>query len=158
MYKEFFGWSLENIGKGTVETKYIIESITDEKTWNKFLKTEDIDLYSRREYNNVSEALGYYLTWYVNENCYDIKMWEQIFVNGEMVLEQMIEPKGTTKNYMSQSIDREMKDRMHRAEVKTQELQEQNKMYSAFIDRMGEQFKEMFNDFRKQYKSGKERE
>ena len=34
MHEGFFGWSLENVGKGIVETKYIIESITDEKTWN----------------------------------------------------------------------------------------------------------------------------
>lgn len=34
MHEGFFGWSLENVSKGTVETKYIIESITDEKTWN----------------------------------------------------------------------------------------------------------------------------
>ncbi len=44
---DFLG-SLENIGKGTVETKYLIESIVDEKTWIKFLKTEDIDLYTKR--------------------------------------------------------------------------------------------------------------
>lgn len=155
MHKEFYGWSLENIGKGTVETKYIIESIIDEKTWNKFLKTEDIDLYTKREYDNIENALKYYLTWYVNENCYDIKMWEQIFVNGEMVLEQMIEPKGSTKNRMIQSIDREMKNRMCRAEIKAQKLQEQNGLYSAFINRMGEQFKEVFKDFQKEYKNGK---
>lgn len=38
MHEGFFGWSLENVGKGTVETKYLIESITDEKTWSKFFK------------------------------------------------------------------------------------------------------------------------
>ena len=66
MHEGFFGWSLENVSKGTVETKYIIESITDEKTWNKFLKTEDIDLYTKREYDNIENALEYYLCWYVN--------------------------------------------------------------------------------------------
>lgn len=155
MHEGFFGWSLENVSKGTVETKYIIESITDEKTWNKFLKTEDIDLYTKREYDNIENALEYYLCWYVNENCYDLKMWEQIYVNGEMILEQMIEPKSTCKSVMRQSIDRKMKDRLRLAEVKTQELQEQNELYSAFISRMGEQFREMFNDFSKHYKSGK---
>lgn len=42
MHEGFFGWSLENVSKGIVEMKYIIESITDEKAWNKFLKTEGI--------------------------------------------------------------------------------------------------------------------
>lgn len=155
MHEGFFGWSLENVSKGTVETKYIIESITDEKTWNKFLKTEDIDLYTKREYDNIENALEYYLCWYVNENCYDLKMWEQIFVNGEMILEQMIEPKSTCKSVMRRSVNQEMKDRMCLAEVKAQKLKEQNDLYFAFINRMGEQFKEVFKDFQKHYKNGK---
>ncbi len=95
MHKDFWGWSLENINAGTVETKYIVEYINDEKTWKKFDETEDIDLYSKREYDNISEAISFYLTWFISDKCYDIKLWEQIFVNSEMVLEQMIEPENT---------------------------------------------------------------
>ena len=151
MHKDFWGWSLENTGKGTVETKYIIESITDEKTWNKFLKTEDIDLYTKREYDNIENALEYYLCWYVNENCYDLKMWEQIYVNGEMILEQMIEPKSTCKSVMRQSVDREMKDRMNKAERITEELKHSNELYKGFIEAMGKQFEEAFKEYVKQY-------
>ena len=61
MHKDFWGWSLEDEGKGTVETKYLIESITDEKTWRKFLKTEDINLYTKKEYDSIENALEYYL-------------------------------------------------------------------------------------------------
>lgn len=147
MHKDFWGWSLENIGKGTVETKYIIESITDEKTWNKFLKTEDLDLYTKKEYDNIENALEYYLTWYVNENCYDIKLLEQIFVNGEMVLEQMIVPNSTCKSVMMQSIDREMKDRMKRAESKVEELERSNTLANGFIKAMGKQFEEAFKEY-----------
>lgn len=149
MHERFFGWSLENVSKGTVETKYIIESITDEKTWNKFLKTEDIDLYTKREYDNIENALEYYLCWYVNENCYDLKMWGQIFVNGEMILEQMIEPKSTCKSVMRQSIDLEMKDRMNRAESKIEELERSNTLANEFIKAMGKQFEEAFKEYYK---------
>lgn len=31
MFKDFIGWSLESIGKATVETKYTVEYITDGK-------------------------------------------------------------------------------------------------------------------------------
>lgn len=147
MHKDFWGWSLENIGKGTVETKYIIESITDDKTWNKFLKTEDLDLYTKKEYDNIENAMEYYLCWYVNENCYDIKLWEQIFVNGEMVLEQMIVPNSTCKSVMMQSIDREMKDRMKRAESKVEELERSNTLANGFIKAMGKQFEEAFKEY-----------
>lgn len=147
MHKDFWGWSLENIGKGTVETKYIIESITDDKTWNKFLKTEDLDLYTKKEYDNIENAMEYYLCWYVNENCYDIKLLEQIFVNGEMVLEQMIVPNSTCKSVMMRSIDREMKDRMNKAESKVEELERSNTLANGFIKAMGKQFEEAFKEY-----------
>lgn len=147
MHKDFWGWSLEDEGKGTVETKYIIESITDDKTWNKFLKTEDLDLYTKKEYDNIENAMEYYLCWYVNENCYDIKLLEQIFVNGEMVLEQMIVPNSTCKSVMMRSIDREMKDRMNKAESKVEELERSNTLANGFIKAMGKQFEEAFKEY-----------
>lgn len=147
MHKDFWGWSLEDEGKGTVETKYLIESITDEKTWSKFLKTEDINLYTKKEYDSIENALEYYLCWYVNENCYDLKMWEQIYVNGEMVPKQMIEPKSTCKSVMRHSIDREMKDRMNKAESKVEELERSNTLANGFIKAMGKQFEEAFKEY-----------
>lgn len=147
MHEGFFGWSLENVSKGTVETKYIIESITDDKTWNKFLKTEDLDLYTKKEYDNIENAMEYYLCWYVNENCYDIKLWEQIFVNGEMVLEQMIVPKSTCKSVVRRSVNREMKDRMEQAESKAEELERSNTLANGFIKAMGKQFEEAFKEY-----------
>lgn len=149
MYKGFWGWSLENVNKGTVNTKYIVESITDEKTWQKLLKTEDPDLYDKREFEKVSEAIQYYLTWYVNEKCFDIKLWEQIFVNNEMVLEQMIEPESTTKFCMRESIDREMQDRMRKAENKVEDYRKSNELYREFIE-SNSVLKNMFEDFMKQ--------
>ena len=147
MHKDFWGWSLENIGKGTVETKYIIESITDDKTWNKFLKTEDLDLYTKKEYDNIENAMEYYLCWYVSEKCCDIKLWEQIFVDGEIVLEQMIVPNSTCKSVMRRSIDREMKDRMEQAESKAEELECSNELYKGFLKAMGKQFEEAFKEY-----------
>lgn len=147
MYKDFIGWSLESVGKGRVETKYLIEYINDKRTWDKFLRTEDIELYSKREYDNIAEALQFYLTWFVNEKCYDIKMWQQVFVNGEMVLEEFIEPKSTTKIHMRESINMEMKKRMRQAENKVKELETSNSLYNGFIKRMGKQFEDLFNEY-----------
>lgn len=147
MHENFYGWSLENVNKGTVETKYIIEYINDEKIWNRFLRTEDIELYSRREYDDISSALSFYLVWYVNDNCFDIKLWEQVFVNGDMVLEQMIEPESTTKYSLRQSIDREMNERMRQAEQRTEKLEKANVLYHGFIKRMGKQFEDLFNEY-----------
>ncbi len=147
MYKNFNGWSLENTGNGTVETKYLIEYINDERVWNKFLQIEDIDLYSKKEYNNIADALTFYLTWFVNEKCFDIKMWQQIFVNGEMVLEEFVEPKGCIRYYMRNSINREMENRMRSAEEKLCDIKKENSLYRGFMERMGKQFEELFEEY-----------
>ena len=147
MHKDFYGWSLENVGKGTVETKYTVEYINDKKTWDKFLRTEDIELFSKREYDNIAEALTFYLTWYVNENCFYIQLWEQIYVNGEMVLEEMIEPEGNTKYHLRNSIDREMCDRVYKSEMKLTEIEKENALYKGFLKRMGTQFEDLFYEY-----------
>lgn len=150
MYKDFIGWSLENVGKGTVETKYIIEYVNDKKVWDRFLRTEDIELFSKREYDNIAEALTFYLTWYVNENCFFIQLWEQVYVNGELVLEQLIEPKGSMNYYLRTSIDREMDDRIRRAELKAAELEKDNNLYRGFIKALGKRFEDMYYEYLKQ--------
>lgn len=137
MYKGFYGWSLENVGKGTVETRYFIEIINDKKVWEKFCRTEDCELYTRKEYDNIADALTFYITWFVNESCYDIKMWEHIYVNGDLVLEQIIEPKGTTAFNMKQSINREMSDRMYKAEQKAKETEMTNGLLLSFVKMIG---------------------
>ena len=78
-------------------------------------------------------------------------MWEQIYVNGEMILEQMIVPNSTCKSVMMRSIDREMKDRMNKAERITEELKHSNELYKGFLKAMGNQFEEMFKQYVKQY-------
>lgn len=155
MYKDFIGWSLENIEKGTVETKYTVEYVNDKKVWDKFLRTEDIELFSKREYDNIAEALTFYLTWYVNENCFYIQLWEQIYVNGEMVLEEMIEPEGSMKYHLRNSIDREMHDRVYKSEMKVVELEKANGLYRAFIKMLGQRFEDMFYEYVKQEESRK---
>ncbi len=116
-----------------METKYIVEYINDEKTWEKFCKTEDIDLYSKKEYDNISEAISFYLTWFISDKCYDIKLWEQIFVNGEMVLEQMIEPENTLMYYLRMQVNRDMANKMYSAENRERELEKENNLLMDFI-------------------------
>jgi len=133
MYEGFYGWSLENIYAGTVETKYTVEYINDQNTWEKFDKTEDIELYSKREYDNISDAITFYLTWFVSDKCYDIKLWEQVFVNGEMVLEQSIDPNSTLIDSMRWQIDKDMRNRICQTETIMKDLSKQNDLLLDFI-------------------------
>lgn len=160
MHKDFYGWSLENAGKGTVETKYTVEYINDKKTWDKMCyesdhyceidpeaRMEPWEFYSKREYDNIAEALRFYMTWYVNENCFDIKLWERVFINGELVLEQMIEPECTTKCCMRQSVNREMESRARSAEIETVSYKQANDLYKGFLSYLGERYINMFDEY-----------
>lgn len=148
MHKNFCGWSIESQGKGTVDTKYIIEYVHDAKTWEKVLTTDDCgDLYTRREFDNISEALSFYMTWFVSDKCYDIKMWEEIYVNGEMILEQFIEPTNTVMYSMRTAINRDMAEQLYDTKEKVNELQNENDTYAGFIRIMGDGFKKLYNEY-----------
>ena len=70
-----------------------------------------------------------------------------VYVNGEMVLEQMVEPTGYAKNAMRNAIDKEMENRMNTAERESSELRESNELYRKFIQKFGKQTEEMFAEF-----------
>lgn len=137
MYKGFYGWSLENTNKGTVETKYHIEYIADEKTWKKFCETEDINLYTVRELDSMEKALEFFFGWFIDERCKDIKMWQEVYVNGEMVLEQPMIPESGLGFLMREHLNKEMNDRMHVSERKAESLKKSNELCEKFISRIG---------------------
>ena len=162
MHKDFNGWSLENIGKGSVVTKYIIEYVNDKETWERICyidehyteldpRQESTDLYSKFEFDNIKDALTFYLTWFVSDQCYDIKFWEQIYVNGEMVLEQYIEPQSTVIYYLRQSINHDMAKKFNKIEEEKRKLEKENKIYDDFIKRF--KINDKFNDYYKNYQN-----
>lgn len=144
MHKGFFGWSLENINKGKVETKYIIEYVNDIKIWEKICyidehyseiepRQESWELYSKKEYDNVSDALTFYMIMFISDNCFDIKWIEQIYINDEMILEQYIEPNSTIYNRMKDIINRDMNNNINEGKRKINDLEDTLKMYKSFV-------------------------
>ena len=150
MHKNFCGWSLENVGKGTVDTKYTVEHISDPKVADELERTGDPSLYDKKEFDNIEKALTHYLRYFVDDKCIILNLWEEISVNGEVVLEQRIEPSGYAKNAIREVISREMKKRMETAEREAEELRKSNELYEKFISKFGENGKEMFSEFCRQ--------
>lgn len=148
MYKNFYGWSLESVHEGTVNTKYTVEYINDSKIADELERSGDPALYNKREFDNADEAFAYYLRWYMDDTCIILNLWETIYVNNEMVLEQRIEPVGYTKNVMREIVSKEMKMRMETAEEEAERLKTSNELYKKFIDKFNA--KEMFKEFVKQ--------
>ena len=147
MFKDFIGWSLESIGKATVETKYTVEYITDGKIADELERTGDSNLYTTREFDNVSEAITSYFRWFIDDSCIIVHLWEQIYINNKMVLEQMIEPTRNFKYLMKSVINNDMEKDLCTAEINNDELRKSNKLYSDFIKALGKQYAEMFKEF-----------
>ena len=150
MYEGFYGWSLESVGKGTVRTEYVVEYITDPKIADELERTGDPELFARREFDNVSKALAFYLRWFVDEKCIIVRLWENVFVNDEQVLEQMIEPAGYTQYFMRKVVNREMTTRMNMAEHECRQLRRSTELYEKFVESLGEKYEDMFKEFCKQ--------
>lgn len=139
---------------------YHIAIVNDSKTWDKFVKaTESLnaphsdapwELYTNKDFDSFEKALEYYMVWYVNDECFDIKMWEQIFIDNEMIYEEYCEPHCCTKSEMRRIIDRDTYDRLRNYDMQTKELEKSNELMSGFIKRMGKQFEEMFNKYVKE--------
>ena len=138
---------------------YHIEIINDKKIWEKFLrvtenykkyKIEPWELYTNKDFDTFEKALEYYMVWYVSDQCYDIKMWEQIFMDDEMIYEEYVEPHCTTRSEMRRIIDRDTYDRLRAYERTTEELEKVNNLYKGFVKAMGERVEKMFDDYLKQ--------
>lgn len=137
MHKNFCGYQ-----NGNVETIYTVEYIDDPETWEQFLSVtgngydgtiEPWELYKKRTYDNVSDALAFYLIRYVQENTYDIKLYEEVRLNGETILEQNIEPSATTKWYLRESVNDNLNKRNECLENENDLLEKENEEYRAFL-------------------------
>lgn len=150
MHKDFYGWSLESVGKAKVDTKYSLEYIDDPKIADELERTGDSDLFKKKSFDDISKAIVSYMTHYMKEDCIIVHLWETIFVNGEMVLEQIIEPTGDFRYWMRYAVNNDMRSRLHDAERRMEEAEKSNELMSGFIKRMGKQFEEMFNQYVKE--------
>ena len=138
---------------------YHIEIINDKKTWDKLLRVtenykkyriEPWELYTNKDFDTFEKALEYYMVWYASDQCYDIKMWEQVFMDDEMIYEEYVEPHCTTRSEMRRIVNRDTYDRLRAYERTTEELEKANNLYKGFIKVMGKQFEEMFDKYVKQ--------
>ena len=132
---------------------YHIEIINDKKTWDKFLRaTENYkinpwEFYTNKDFDTFEKALEYYMVWYVSDKCFDIKMWEQIFIDDEMIYEEYVEPYCTIRSEIIRIINRDTYDRLRAYKRTTEELEKANNLYKGFIKAMGERIEKLFDDY-----------
>lgn len=135
MHKNFYGYQ-----KGNVETRYEIEFIDDQKTWKRFLESQKVgsaiepwEVFKKKEFDNVSEAITFYMLKYMHDSTYHIAMWEQVFYNGEMILENPIEPENTFAYRMRTIINSDLKKENERLSNGNEVLGKELEMYKEFL-------------------------
>ena len=137
MHKNFYGYQ-----KGNVETLYTVEFIDDPKTWKQFLSVtgngydgtiEPWEVFKKKNFDNVSEAITFYMLKYMHDSTYHIAMWEQIFYNGEMILENPIEPENTFAYSMRTNINSDLEKENTRLSDERDVLIKELVLYKDFI-------------------------
>lgn len=143
----FLGWSLDNIGAGTVTAKYTVEYVDNPKTWEKICYIEDNyrtlepkqepwELYSKLECESISDAISFFMIKFMSDSTFDIKIMEAISVNGEVVLEQYIEPRGTTKFYIRDIVNADMRKRNEKLEEENISMESELMLHREFLNHM----------------------
>ena len=135
MHKNFYGYE-----KGNVETRYEIEFIDDPETWKQFQKAQErsstIDpweVFKKKYFDNISEAISFYMLKYMLDSTYHIAMWEQIFYNGEMILENPIEPENTFAYRMRTIINSDLEKENMRLSESNEALIKELELYQKFL-------------------------
>lgn len=153
MHKNFYGYE-----KGNVETIYTVEYIDDRKTWEQFLYITEVkydgtiepwELYKKRTYDNISDALSFYLIRYVQENTYDIKLYEEVRLDGETILEQNIEPSARTKWSLRKAVNDNMNRWNENLVNESILLNVENEKYKEFLRAMNAE--ETFKNWKKEH-------
>lgn len=135
MYKNFYGYE-----KGNVETRYNVEFIDDPKTWERFQKSQKVgsdiepwEVFKKKDFDNISEAISFYMLKYMLDSTYHIAMLEQIFYNGEMILENPIEPESTFAYRMRTIINSDLKKENMRLSESNEALIKELELYQKFL-------------------------
>ena len=135
MHKNFYGY--EN---GNVKTHYEIEFIDDPKTWEQFQKAQERsstiepwEVFKKKNFDNISEAISFYMLKYMHDSTYHIAMWEQIFYNGEMILENPIEPENTFAYRMRTIINSDLEKENMRLSESNEALIKELELYQKFL-------------------------
>ena len=136
MHKNFIGWQ-----DGNVETKYIIEYIDDSNTWDKFIKAsekgncnyEPWELYNKKEYDNITDAINFFITKATHKDTFTIKMTENIYYNGNLILENPAEIHDMLYHNLGKNINDDMLNCLNKSQQELEGLYKMKALYENFI-------------------------
>ena len=135
MHKNFIGWQ-----NGNVETKYIIEYIDDSNTWDKFIKASEChcsyepwELYTKKEYDNITDAINFFIIKATHKDTFTIKMTENIYYNGKLILENPAEIHDMLYHNLGKNINDDMLNCLNKSQQELEGLYKMKALYENFI-------------------------
>ena len=142
----------ENSG---LEIRYSLEYIDNKKDFDyissgKFNRGEPQDYYKKKVYSSLDKAMSYYVLYLFNPQIYDVKLFEEILIDGETVREAYIEPVSTFSWRLKKILNQDL----NRANGKIEDLEKVSSLNQGFIDfligKYGKSIKEMYGEYVKE--------
>lgn len=129
-----------------VDVRYTVEYIDNQKDWNYVCSGsnkngEPGDRYKVKHFSNLDEAMTSYLVGFfcmcsegqTHNTIYDVKLFEQVLLDGEVVRESWIEPSPTVLHSLHQTFGVEHTNELYNLRRQKQSQIEMLGKYEAFI-------------------------
>lgn len=126
-------WQNDSVNLSTL---YTVEYITNASDWKKVCDSKHPtpwELYQKKSYDSLDEALTFYLVRLFSSKTFDVKLFEQIQVNGVDVREAYIEPSDQVFDGIRSAIDMEMRNRLNDLETRVASQEKELAEYYSFI-------------------------
>lgn len=135
-----------------------IDNEEDAKIWGEEAEgkygLEPWDLYKKRRFHCLSEAMCAYMKFYMDEDITDVKMWMEVNRKGEVIYEETVEPVYGFKPFLRTVIDEGMKKEVDKTRNLQHEIQSGYDMMTEFINYQPH-FKELYKQFVELKENGK---
>lgn len=134
-----------------VQEKYVVEFIHNPKDWEKVCSGDHDapwELYEKRTYENIDDAITFYMIQRFSETCFDVKLFETLSVNGEEICEKYIEPAATFAHNLRKTINKTTSATIDTLENRVDDLEKSLDLYRKFIERYNAE--KLFDDFMKE--------
>jgi hypothetical protein len=132
-----------------IKTVYTVEYIDNQNdadyvSSGRIDKGEPWERYKTKVFQSADSAFSLYVLMLVREDIYDVQLFEQLYLNDEVVREQYIEPVNTLQWSIRMAVSKEMEKRIESLGEANEMLSGEVAQYESFVKKYNAQktFKE----------------
>lgn len=138
-------------------TRYSVEYVNNKKDWEyicsgKISDGEPWEHYKIKQFDNIDSAMSFYIIYLVRDDIYDVKLFEKILLNGEIIREVYIQPDSTMIFSLKTAVNKALYETNNRLKEYNELLQEENSLFKEYL----KMFNMNIDDFKNQLEKQKE--